>query len=252
MRFKTFLFTALSVCLFLTGCDETLEVTGPQPYETIQQDPQTYFVHQDAGVCGATSLYIMFKYSGDHLSGSGPANVDLTEDIPNVEYAELTKDSKMWQHVDGTNWSTLEDAMTSLEDAQGNPFYEIFQSNADESDYNSIGDDKRFKVLQQEMLPFLCTDSPVLIHLKRQWPYSGHYLVVVGYDAESQEMVYLDPNDPDFDPNDSRFDPTAADWSKVLRRVNLEDFLTEKWFEGDSLYDARWDGKWIGFRHLEK
>ncbi len=240
----------LLVCfVLLCGCDKSLEVSGPQPYETIMQDPQAYFVHQDAGLCGATSLYMMFKFLGDHREGFAPANVDLVEDLPNADYSELTEDSKMWQHVDGTNWSALKDAMTSLQDADGNPFYEVFESQDDPSDYNSVGDEERFKILQQSMLPFLCKDAPALIHLKRQWPYSGHYLVVVGYDPAAKEIVYLDPNDPDFDPNEK--DLSGADWSRVLRRVGVEAFIQEKWYVGDHLYDARWDGKWLGFRHKD-
>jgi hypothetical protein len=94
------------------------------------------------------------------------------------------------------------------------------------------------------------TDSPVIIHLKRRFAdlgVSGHYLVVIGYDRATGEVLYLDPNDSGFDPREEGYDPDALDWSEAVRRVSRDDFINSYWYQKPWYPDARWDGKWLGF-----
>ncbi len=268
---------------------------GIQPYLTVANNPDAFFVHQDASLCGTTSFYMMFKYLGDHLTLNGMTHilqdnqlveVDLIESIPNPRYLELTEDSLIYNYVNGqddssggTNWSSLMSAARNLKHGNGAPFYEVLQSHNDNpawnpnrdpaadpdksdwvskwdddqewtaADYNPndlSGNNLRWHILQQDLIPFLKNNAMVMIHLKRIWYYSGHYVVVVGYDAATRELIYMDPNNPDFDPNNDNFG--SADWKQALERVDVEEFVKAKWYQhGDD--DARWDGKWLGFRH---
>ncbi|HNY64826.1 MAG TPA: putative Ig domain-containing protein [Deltaproteobacteria bacterium] len=231
--------------------------SGRQPYAAIAQDPRAFFVHQDAGMCGPAAFYTILKYFGDHEPGAGPTNADLAETIPREGVPVVDSSSKMYDYFDslgegsapGTAWTGLEDAANTLRRGR-RALYPCIQSNADETKSDEAGTAQREQIFEGDLVPFLLTDSPVIIHLKRRFAdlgVSGHYLVVIGYDRATGEVLYLDPNDSGFDPREEGYDPDALDWSEAVRRVSRDDFINSYWYQKPWYPDARWDGKWLGF-----
>lgn len=229
---------------------------GNQPYETIMEGPAAYFVHQGPSQCGPTAFYMIFKYQGDHLPGAGPTNADLTETIPGVEVPVLDESSKIAAFIRsqpgtypaGTDWRRLEEAARSLRRG-AKAFYPCIHSNPHETANDGQGNAEREVIFERDLVAFLETDTPVLIHLKRPYGMPGHYLTVIGHDPGTGEVLYLDPNNQALDPRTEGFDPDEADWSQAVERVPLSEFVAGYWYKQPGTLDARWDGKWLGFTH---
>jgi hypothetical protein len=227
-----------------------------QPYEEIRKNPRAYYVHQEAAMCGPTSFYMILKYHGDTRPGSGPTNADLCETIPGASSAVVNSSTKVYAHLTsfsssffpGTEWSDLEDGSSSLrKDAL--PLYSCIQSNPEGSENDAAGAQERETIFETDLVPFLESGSPVLVHLKRPYGASGHYLVVIGYDPGTGEVMYLDPNDPGFDPRVQTYAPDSLDWSQVVRKVGRDAFTGTAWYSKSGYLDAFWDGRWLGFFH---
>jgi len=227
---------------------------GSQPYETIIEDPQAYYVHQDTSLCSATAYYMIMKYYGDHLAGAGPTNVDLAEIIPNDEMPVLTAAAKLALYL----LSNTKDVLYSyvFENStynlikDGTAFYECIQFNPTYYGTTAKGNNARAAIFEHDIVPFLQIDAPVFIHLYRPYGLAGHFITLVGYDAATEEILYLDPNNPGFDPRANGYDPDSLDWSQVVQRLPLDTFIRKSWYKSSGLsYNARWDGRWIGFCH---
>lgn len=229
---------------------------GIQPYVEIQKDPRAYYVHQDSALCGQTSFYMMLKYHGDTLPGAGPTNTDLCETIPNESAAVVSASTKVYGYLSsfssdllpGTKWSDLEAGSLALR-KNSHALYPCIQSNPEGSENSEAGARTRTGIFDGDLVPFLETGAPVLIHLKRPYGVSGHYLVVIGYDSNTDEVMYLDPNDPQFNPRAAAYDPDVLDWSEAVRKVKREAFIGTAWYRKSGYVDAFWDGRWLGFSH---
>ena len=227
---------------------------GSQPYTTILEDPQAYYVHQDAALCSATAYYMIMKYYGDNLPGAGPTNVDLEETIPSTDMPVLTAASKIALYLfsdtqDVLNSYVFENGTYNLT-KDGRAFYSCIQFNSTYYGTTTKGNNARAAIFENDIVPFLLIDAPVFIHLQRPYGLTGHFITLIGYDATTDEILYLDPNNPDFDPNADGYDPDSIDWSHVVERLPRETFIKQAWYKSKSFYyEARWDGRWIGFAH---
>lgn len=230
--------------------------TGTQPYEIIQNNPRNYYVHQDAGTCGPTCFYMILKYLGDISPDAGPSNADLSENIPNDVLKVVSSAAKIYSYLmdftdiytAGMDWLNLEDAAYAMR-SSCLPFYPCIQSNAEYTAYDEEGIAQRTAIFKNDLVTFLQTNTPVLVHLKRPYYQSGHYITVIGYKSGTDEVLYLDPYNEQFDPRDPDFNPDMADWPQVIQSVSREAFITEYWFEEYGYTNARWDGRWLGFKH---
>ena len=227
---------------------------GIQPYETILEDPQAYYVHQDSAMCSATAYYMIMKYYGDHLPGAGPTNVDLEETIPNDDMPVLTAESKialyLFSNTQDVLYSYVFENGTYNLSRDGEAFYTCIQFNSTYYGTTTKGDNARTAIFESDIVPFLQIDAPVFIHLQRPYGITGHFITLVGYDEETDEILYLDPNNSQFNPSADGYDPDSLDWSQVVQRLPRETFIKKSWYESESFsYKARWDGRWIGFCH---
>lgn len=229
---------------------------GEQPYGTIVEDPAVYFVSQGPSQCGPTAFYMIFKYLGDHLPGAGPTGADLAETIPGDGVSVLGESSKIAAFIRsqpgtypaGTDWRRLEAAARRLRRG-AKAFYPCIQSNPRETGNHGQGEAEREVIFERDLVAFLETDTPVLVHLKRPYGMAGHYLTVIGHDPGSDEVLYLDPNNRALDPRAEGFDPNEADWSQAVERVPRSEFVAGYWYKQPGTLGARWDGKWLGFTH---
>ncbi|MFY9398093.1 MAG: C39 family peptidase [Desulfomonilia bacterium] len=229
---------------------------GRQPYGAIIDDPAAFFVHQGPSQCGPTSFYMVFKYLGDHLPGAGPTGVDLAETIPGDGVPVLDRSSKIAAYIRslpgtssaGTDWRRLEAAARSLRRG-AKAYYPCIQSNPRETADSVKGKAEREAIFDRDLVAFLETGTSVIVHLKRPYGVSGHYLTVIGYDTVSGEVLYLDPNNRALDPRAEGFDPDEADWSRAVERVPRSEFIAGHWYKRPGTLAARWDGKWLGFTH---
>jgi len=227
---------------------------GTQPYLRILEDPRAYYVHQDAALCSATAFYMIMKYHGDNLPGAGPTNVDLVESIPSDDMPILTAASKIAQYLLSNTQDVLysyvfENGTYNLS-KDGAAFYACIQFNSTYYGTTTSGNTARAAIFENDIVPFLLIDAPVFIHLQRPYGLTGHFITLIGYDASTDEILYLDPNNPDFNPLAEGYDPDSLDWSLVVQRLPRETFIKKAWYESESYYyKARWDGRWIGFTH---
>jgi len=227
---------------------------GNQPYETILEDPQAYYVHQDASLCSATAYYMIMKYYGDNLLETGPTNVDLAEIIPNDDMPVLTAAAKLALYLLSNTQDVLysyvfENSTYNLS-KDGAAFYACIQFNSTYYGTTTKGNNARVAILEKDIVPFLETNAPVFIHLYRPYGISGHFITLVGYDAATDEILYLDPNNSQFDPRVVGYDPDNLDWTQVVQRLARDTFIKKSWYKSSGfLYNARWDGRWMGFCH---
>ena len=226
--------------------------TQPQPYSTIQENPRAYYVHQDAALCSATAYYIILKYYGDNLPGAGPTNVDLAETIPTSGVPVLTSTSKiatyLLNNIQDMLYSYVFENSTYNFSKDGHAYYACIQFNSNASDTTTSGNNQRATIFEKDIVPFLQISSPVFIHLMRPTGYAGHFITLIGYDAGTDEILYLNPNNTQFDPRVSGYNADILDWSQVIQRLPRDTFIKKAWYVSSGyLYNARWDGRWIGF-----
>jgi len=224
-----------------------------QPYETISREPMKYFVKQGPAQCGPASFYIIFKYYGDNLrrypffydregspvdlgAGTGKA-ADGTDtvsgDDPVAVWIKGSDSSTGWKKL----VASVQELCHKNDRDMRTRYYEVVDSYDEVTGADSRGRDVRKINFLERIVPgFLEKNRPVIIHLKRKWPFPGHYVVVIGFDGASGKVYYMDPNDAG--PVDS---------------VSFNDFIDEFWYRGNapSLWGkARWSGKWLGFYRI--
>lgn len=208
-------------------------------------------------MCAQTSFYMIFNYYGDShfpppfFYDRKGAVIDLHETIPMIRAVphtpknaikKITKKSKISKWINpfggGTYWHLLRDGAENLfyKDPELKKYYTHVFSQDTSITNNKKGQDIKRNIFIDRILPFLEDGHPVIIHLKRKPPFTGHYLVVAGYDTDKKFVYYVDPNKKKAD--------------DVLQKVALENFICKKWYEGNAPKfwgKAEWDGKWFGF-----
>ncbi|HOW83744.1 MAG TPA: C39 family peptidase [Spirochaetota bacterium] len=200
----------------------------------------TFFVKQGSGQCGPTSFYMIFRYYGDNAYAGNfgempdcPVALDLQEELDTV-----TQDSGVsaWLGVtdSGINVEDLHNKISNLGNSDCSAYYSVDGNtdnslNANNAEMSHIVED------------FIDRERPVIIHLERANPlYSGHYIVLVGFDPAGERVYYVDPNKNDEDP--------------VVQSVSISAFLGSAWYRSPDydpvwypIPDAYWDGTWVGF-----
>ena len=206
---------------------------------------QSFFVEQGSGQCGPTSFYMIFKFYGDNTDPGifrelpdCDAEIDLRENLTIV-----TKDSAVskWLGVtdSGITITKLKTKISGLTIDRLRSFYYV-SGNTDDN-Y-----DNKFLQLSLIYNSFLRYGIPVIIHLRRpNWGniqiFSGHFMVLAGYNNKNGTIYYIDPNKNNDDP--------------VVQTVSVSDFLNTNWYHSpdyssvNPVPDAYWDGTWIGFTH---
>ncbi len=245
------------------------------PYETIKGNPSYYYVSQDAGLCAATCFYMTMKYYGDHLNHVKTGIVDQNcpaEIMEDINYpAEVLATSQVARYLDyidsqhndlpGINFPSLIEAAERLWEKSGNSalYSQVMSGNYGETltgTDNDIADQKR-NIFLNQIVPFLNTGSPVLVHLWRSpilgIPSSGHYVLVIGYDDAEGSVYFMDPNDLNHQGNQCVCVVTDSGNPEVcfIQKVAFNLFIEDYWYKSDDPFElnARWDGNWVGFRH---
>jgi hypothetical protein len=227
-----------------------------QPFEN---DFEKHYVRQGYGQCGPASFYMIFKYYGDdkHNAGfffTGEAGeggnmiykeLNLSQSIPGKEFRRLTNDTDVAKWINGgrdrTEWNELTGQVKNLYFKNTGSIYEIYYNIISEVGYtenNKKGEIERTnRFLHHIFRKFLINNHPVIVHLKRIWPLSGHYLIIAGFDEAKQMVKFVDPN---------------SEYGGILvQEIPLAEFIADKWYRSPSYPwwypKAGWDGKWLGF-----
>lgn len=223
-----------------------------QPVDIIAKNQEKYFVRQGAGQCGPASFYIVFKYYGDDLNScpfyydSTGSPVDLSSNAHKGGVLSENSSVSLW--VKGkdssTNWAKLIGSIKNLyfrnKHGKNERYYSVMESNDSitgmDEKYTEI---RNYNFLKRIVPGFLEQNRPVIIHLKRKWPFPGHYIVVIGYDPASGHVSYMDP---------------SGDGQEKILTVPLYDFLNKPWYKGKRTAwwgGAGWSGRWVGFYHIK-
>lgn len=241
--------------LFISGA----YLYAVQPVDVIRKNPSAFFVRQGAGQCGPASFYIVFRYHGDdrraymfskgadgRLFSMGIDSLPRDENAGGINNRPviIKKDSPVSQWMNGrdnsTGWGELTTAINNLYYVNDRNNRERFYSVIESNDRATEPGQKHLQARQREffnrIVPlFLNSNRPVIVHLKRKWPYPGHYIVLVGYDPALAAVFYMNPNDADSD---------------MVRSVPADRFLNSYWYEANPELRwgrACWNGQWIGF-----
>lgn len=230
-----------------------------QPVDVIRKDPVSYFVKQGPAQCGPSSFYMIFHYYEDNekaiLFTDGMNGVPFSMRIcdndvksnpvrANESIIRITEKSPVSRWMKGTDnstgWEKMTAAIRNLHYINNKNSRERFYQFIDSYD-NITGSSKADKEIRrsnfiQRIVPgYLDNNRPVIVHLKRSWPFSGHYIVIVGYDKKTTTVFYMDP---------------SGESSDIIKKIQLDDFLNSGWYSGESTWwwgPARWSGRWIGF-----
>jgi len=234
-----------------------------QPVDKIKLNPAAFNVKQGAGQCGPASFYLIFRYYGDDKKNicfskgiNGPLfRMDISSlksekgNTNNDNSAVIIKrNSPVSKWMNGrsgsTDWGELTAAVNELyylkKDGKKDRYYSVIESNDDViSPSQSNLQSRKVMFFDRIVLSYLDMNRPVIVHLKRKWPYSGHYIVLIGYDRNTSTIFYMDPNNKS---------------GEIVRKVSSDSFLCSYWYEGDpelNWGNACWSGRWIGFYREE-
>ena len=224
-----------------------------QPVEAISKYPEQYFAKQGPAQCGPTAFYIVLKFYGDTCKGypyfydrEGSA-VDLGRcgpgnDKNQTEIVDENSPASAWIKGNdaSTAWSSLLAGIRGLyyknEKGYFNRYYPVVDSYDTVTPISKKGSRIRKTNFIMKLVPeFLDKNRPVIIHLKRRWPFPGHYVVLIGYDSTAKKVYYIDPN---------------GEKNSVVKSVDADEFIDTFWYAGNApaLWGkARWSGKWVGF-----
>lgn len=237
----------VAVLFFLNGSARSL-----QPVDIIVKNPDKYFVRQGAGQCGPASFYMVLKYYGDNLNffpfyyDSNGSPVDLNSNAEKGGVLMENSPVSLWVKGkdNSTDWTRIISSIKNLyyrnKYGINERYYSVVESNDSvtglDEKHNGI---RNYNFIKRIVPGFLEQNRPVIIHLKRRWPFPGHYIVVIGYDPLSGYVSYMDP---------------SGDGDKKICNVPLNDFLNKPWYRGKSTAwwgGACWSGRWVGFYHAK-
>lgn len=229
-----------------------------QPVEVIRKNPQDFLINQGPAMCASTAFYMIFRYYGDHekkppffFDETGkPLNLletpqDFLSSKKGNGLKRLSKTAKIaqWINPEGgaTKWSKLKHG---AEDLYFKPHpkkpAERYYTRVESNDA-LIKNKKKNRAVKKEIMltrivPLLDRNQPVLVHLSRAHA-PGHYIVVIGYDTQTNQVYYVDPNE--------------KDKSAIIRRIDYNAFATTRWYKGHvpKLWGkAVWSGKFLSFK----
>lgn len=253
-----FFMMTLFICLFLiTGTPSAM-----QPVEVIQKNPHQFLVNQGPALCAATAFYMIFRYYGD---ASRPTSFFYDDKGNPLDFSEggdtyatskrssspkprLAKGAQIAEWINpyggGTKWSQLKKGAENLyfrSEPNGplSRYYTIIDSNDSLIQNTKKNRKTKKELMENKILPLLNQNRPVLVHLARESA-SGHYIVVVGYNRETETVYYVDPNEKES--------------ASIVRQIDYDSFANKKWYEGNvpKIWgNAVWSGKYLSFAHKE-
>ncbi len=249
-----------------TGAGDNSSDDGavPEPVNSyIGVVDENFFVQQDDSLCGPASFYMIFKYYGDPCSGAvlsinpecaANAIISGIDEIFSVILSSSWITSWLDSFLDGVDCKNFFEKITSLSrciEGEGVPFYSVVDGSCNltgeaPDDYEAEENIERRNRFEYILENFLKNGYPVILHLRRTYDdypllwYPGHYVVLMGYDTDTQEVYIMDPF--------QEFGDHAA------MTVPHDSFIMQRWYEGAGITSkiypaARWDGTWIGFHH---
>ncbi|MGE5422806.1 MAG: C39 family peptidase [Ignavibacteriales bacterium] len=191
-------------------------------------------VKQGSSQCGPASFYMIFNHyhdQGIYTKANGTTTVDLSAVL-----TQVTSSTAICKYINngstsGTTWTQLANAANGLY-KNGLKYYNC-ELNDVFTEYNdTAGETERQIRFNRIYTQYLLNNRPVMIHIRRIWPYSGHYVVVTGYNPQTQTVYYADPYDA------------------TNKNVSYDSFIKNKWYVSSaSPANGRWDGEWMGFYH---
>jgi hypothetical protein len=213
------------------------------------------FTRQDTNQCGSTSFYMIFKYLEDYnFDGQLSSNPDcLAADLlngTNEIFTVITDTTwvSTWLETsdDGISCNELYEKINLLsacyEDG-GTPFYLTIDGSCDAIEYDPDNPSSEINEARREefnyiLQNYLMKEYPVILHLRRDYPYPGHWIVLTGFDSNNK-VYYMNP--------------IRDDTSPIIQSVDYQSFITKRWYVPTGLIwwypNAYWDGTWIGFHH---
>ncbi len=242
------LFTIITALCMLSGTARAV-----QPVQAISKNPEQYFAKQGPAQCGPTAFYLVLKFYGDTGKGhpyfydreGSPIDLGRCGQGNDKNQAEIvTENSPVSAWIKGndasTAWSSLLAGIRGLyyknEKGSFSRYYPVVDSYDSVTPISKKGSQIRKTNFTMRLVPeFLDKNRPVIIHLKRKWPFPGHYVVLIGYDSTVKKVYYMDPN---------------GEINSVVKSVDADEFVDTFWYAGNApaLWGkARWSGKWVGF-----
>jgi hypothetical protein len=246
------LFTIITALYILSGTAHAV-----QPVEAISKNPERYFAKQGPAQCGPTAFYLVLKFFGDNCKGypyfydreGSPLDLGKCGQDNDKNQTEIVdENSPVSAWIKGNNastaWSSLLAGIRGLyyknEKGFFSRYYPVVDSYDSVTPISKTGSQIRKTNFTMRLVPeFLDKNRPVIIHLKRKWPFPGHYLVLIGYDSTAKKVYYMDPN---------------GEMNSVVKSVDADEFVDTFWYAGNApaLWGkARWSGKWVGFYRIE-
>jgi hypothetical protein len=199
-----------------------------------------------SGYCGPAALYHIINYYEDQGSydykeydGEGWAWADQPLEIPAITEANpmFIDDTDFGQFIQryetGSDWAMLDDVadLYSSQD-ENDRLYDVFVCSSNTSTEDIEVRRSRLNYIYENLFK---KGIPVVIHLTSNIPFSGHYVALIGYDPDKEEVYYVD----------------SLHHTSGIQAVDLEDFIGEWFYDGGDYYSARWDGQWMAFWHPE-
>ena len=234
-----------------------------QPVDKINKNASAFYVKQGPGQCGPASFYMVFRYHGDDRRDywfSKGVKGDLfrmgIDYLPggavtgtgDSSLVTIKKNSPVSKWMNGNNrstgWGELTGAINSLYyvgiNRKREKFYSVIEScdRITEPGPNNLNI-RKTNFYNRIVSGFLGRNRPVIVHLKRSWPFPGHYIVLIGYASATSTVYYMDPNN---------------NTGGVVKKIPADDFIGSYWYEGDPRLHwgkACWNGRWIGFYRAE-
>ena len=166
---------------------------GVQPYEDGFEA-----IPQGSAQCGPAAFYMIFNYYEDHQifkEDDCVSEVDLTEELTTVGSSTEIVQWINGGSTGGTSWSQLQNGADGLyQYGSCNPYY-VSELEDGFTKYNNRADEQKRRDRLAYIKKFYLDNSrPIIIHLKRYWWLSGHYLVLIGYDESAGIVYYADPS----------------------------------------------------------
>jgi hypothetical protein len=247
---RMLLFMALLFLVLSSSCGSNGSSKSGRFYMTAGEQPMTdqsewaWVAPIDGGgYCGPAALYHIMHYYGDTgasyyykeytLLGRVWADGLLTVAEINRRHPMYVDDTDFAAYIEpleiGTGWTDLDNVRylyrSKKESANMYDTY-VCSNSTDEVDISARRN--RLNYIRSNVLNY---GTPVIIHLESSYVASGHYVVLVGYDSGSGTVYYVD----------------SLNNTQGLIAVDVDTFLGDWFYDGGSLYSARWDGTWMAF-----
>ena len=176
-------------------------------------------------------IFTYYQDQGTYIDAETAAAVSLDQ----ADGTSIAQDSQLWNWINAgspaANLQQLYKAAYNLNDDTGRAYYFVKLNN--ETSLVSATE-SRIQQLAYITRYFLKQNHPVIIEMK---PYNqllnpNFYLVLLGYDSDTQTITYACPRDGGY-----------------KATTSYTDFIENYFYKTGTIQEARWDGAWLGFFH---